>query len=44
VLLLHLEPDADFDFLDAGTLQFRIPADALARRAWDEAFAVPESA
>lgn len=46
VLLLHLEPDDDtgFDILDAGTLQFRIPADALARRDWDEAFAVPESA
>lgn len=46
VLLLHLEPGAEFgfDFLDTGTLQFRIQADALARRAWDEAFAVPESA
>lgn len=46
VLLLHIEPGAEFgfDFLDTGTLQFRITADALARRAWDEAFAVPESA
>lgn len=44
VLLLHLEPDENFDFLDAGTIQFRIPADALARRDWSEAFAVPESA
>lgn len=46
ILLLHLEPGAEFgfDFLDTGTLQFRIQADALARRAWDEAFAVPESA
>lgn len=44
VLLLHLEPDDDFDFLDAGTIQFRIHADALADGRWDEAFAVPESA
>jgi hypothetical protein len=45
VLLLHLADDSElgFDFLDAGTLQFRIPAEALARRDYGAVSAEPSS-
>jgi hypothetical protein len=45
VLLLHLETDADlrFEFLDGGTIQFRIPSDALAARDWSAVVAFADS-
>jgi hypothetical protein len=45
VLLLHLaEDDAlEFSFLDAGTIQFKIPADALARGDYGAVEADPSS-
>ncbi len=45
VLLLHLDNDLalDFDFLDGGTIQFRIPVDALAVEDWSAITAEPDS-
>jgi hypothetical protein len=45
VLLLHLDhdPALGFDFLDGGTIQFRIPLDALAERDWDRVTAYADS-
>jgi hypothetical protein len=44
-LLLHVEDDdgLGFDFLDAGTLQFRIPPDALAERDWSRVLTIADS-
>jgi Domain of unknown function (DUF1963) len=45
VLLLHIEHDSllGFEFLDGGTIQFRIPAAALAERDWSQAVALADS-
>lgn len=45
VLLLALQSDSSigFEFLDAGVVTFRIPADALARRDWRAVTIDPES-
>jgi hypothetical protein len=45
VLLLHIEHDSllGFEFLDGGTIQFRIPAAALAERDWFQVLAVADS-
>jgi hypothetical protein len=46
VLLLHVsnEWDLQFEFLDGGAIQFRIPRDALAARDWARVVAEPGSA
>lgn len=46
VLLLHVSNDWDlqFEFLDGGAIQFRIPRDALAARDWARVVAEPGSA
>jgi hypothetical protein len=45
VLLLHIEhdPALRFEFLDGGSIQFRIPAPALAARDWSQVVAVADS-
>lgn len=44
ILLLHLGDDDDLGFLlDAGAIQFRIPAAALAAEDWSEVTAYPDS-
>jgi hypothetical protein len=45
VLLLHIEhdPSLRFEFLDGGSIQFRIPATALAARDWSQVVALADS-
>jgi hypothetical protein len=45
VLLLHIEHDRSlrFEFLDGGSIQFRIPATALAARDWSQVIALADS-
>jgi hypothetical protein len=44
-LLLQMadDPELGFEYLDAGTIQFRIPGPALAARDWTQVVAIPES-